>query len=256
MLSLRDLQTQFEMDLFDASGNVKCAYIKKDGISAQDRMAIYRNNIFSNYREALSAVYPVIKRLVGDQFFRQMVDCYIGAYPSLSGDLNEYGANFSQFLATFEPAKQLTYLPDVAHLEWQMEQVFHAADDISHVMTKLPSVPEDQYGELRFKLHPAVKLFQSQYPVARIWQVNQPDWQEDDAVDLQMGGCQVLLCRENFAVTIKPLTSGEFTMLRGLAAGNDINTTFCKACAIESDLDLGIFLQRMIHESILIDLLD
>lgn len=253
MLSLRDLQTQFETDLFDVSGAVKSAYIRRDGISAKDRIAIYRNNVFSNYREALKAVYPVVERLVGEQFFRQTADYYISAYPSLSGDLNEYGANFSNFLAAFEPVAQLTYLPDVAQLEWLMELVFHAADHVPMDLAKLATVPENKHGELRFILHPASQLFQSKFPVARIWQVNQPDWKGDCAVDLQIGGCQLLVYREGYSVAIKPVTKGEFAMLRGLAAGEDIATTFCKAGAVESDLDLGAFLQHMIQQGILVD---
>jgi hypothetical protein len=254
VLSLRDLQTQFETDLFNV-GAVKGAYIKQDGITAKERIAIYRNNIFSNYREALSAVYAVVERLVGEQFFRQTANCYINAYPSLSGDLNSYGANFSQFLAAFEPAKQLPYLPDVAQLEWLMELVFHAADHAPMAIEKLAAVPEDKYGELHFMLHPATQIYQSSYPVARIWQVNQPDWQGDCAVDLQIGGCQLLVCREVFTVLIKPLTKGEFAMLRGLAAGENIATTFCKVLEAQPDLDLEAFLQRMIHEGVLVDVL-
>jgi hypothetical protein len=252
VLSLRDLQIQFEMDLFDSKG-AKGAYIKQDGIAAKDRIAIYRNNVFSNYREALKAVYPVVEKLVGEQFFRQTANRYINAYPSLSGDLNSYGGNFPQFLATFEPAKQLPYLPDVARLEWLMELVFHATDYTPRALAKLAAVPQSQYDELRFMLHPASQLFQSNYPIARIWQVNQPDWQGDCGVDLQMGGCQLLVCRETFLVVLKPLTLGEYTMLSRLAVGDNIATAFNKALALEPGLDLGAFLKRMVHEDILVD---
>lgn len=254
MLSLRDLQTQFETDLFNGD-EAKGSYIRKDGISAKDRIAIYRNNVFSNYRKALSAVYPVVKRLVGEQFFLQTADSYISAYPSLSGDLNQYGSNFSRFLAAFEPVKQLPYLPDVARFEWLMELVFHASGHAPMELAKLANVSEEQYGGLRFSLHPASELFQSNYPVAKIWQVNQADWQGDSAVDLQQGGCELLVFRQNFSIIVKPLSKGEYAMLHELAAGADITTSFCKACEVQSDLDLGSFLQQMIHDGVLVDVL-
>ncbi len=252
MLSLRDLQTQFETDLFD--GNVaKSAYILKDGISVKERIAIYRHNVFSNYRKTLSAVYPVVERLVGEQFFRQAADSYISAYPSLSGDLNEYGANFPQFLTAYAPVSKLPYLPAVASLEWLIELVFHAADEMPKVLEKLINVPEDKYGELHFLLNPASQLFQSNYPVAKIWQVNQADWQGDCAVDLQLGGCELLILRKDFSISINPLAKGEYLMLLGLAKGEDINTSFCKAIEAQSELDLGGFLQKMVQEGILVD---
>ncbi|OQW70565.1 MAG: hypothetical protein BVN34_00825 [Proteobacteria bacterium ST_bin12] len=254
MLSLRDLQIQFEIDLFNGDA-AKGAYIRKDGISVKERIAIYRNNVFSNYRKALSAVYPVVERLVGEQFFRQTADSYIDAYPSLSGDLNQYGANFSQFMVSYEPVKRLPYLSDVARLEWLVELVFHASDHVPRVLEKLSNIPEEKYGELRFSLHPASQLFQSNFPTATIWQVNQPDWQGDCAVDLQSGGCELLVFRKDFSIIVKPLTKAEYVMLHGLAAGKDINTTFCKAFEIQNDLDLGSFLQQMIHDGVLVDVI-
>lgn len=252
MLSLRDLQTQFETDLFNGDA-AKGAYILKDGISAKERIAIYRNNVFSNYRKTLSTVYPVVELLVGEQFFRQTADTYVNAYPSLSGDLNEYGANFPQFLAAYAPVSKLPYLPDVANLEWLIELVFHAADEMPKVLEKLVNVPEEKYGELHFLLNPASQLFQSNYPVANIWQVNQADWQEYSAVDLQLGGCELLILRKGFSISINPLTKGEYAMLRGLAKGEDINTSFCKAIQAQNDLDLGSFLQKMVQDGILVD---
>jgi len=252
MLSLRDLQTQFEIDLFNDDA-VNGSYIIEDGISVKDRIDIYRNNVFSNYRKTLSAVYPVIERLVGKEFFRQTADTYISACPSLSGDLNEYGENFPQFIATYEPVKELPYLKDVARLEWLMELIFHAADVIPKVLEKLAFVPEDKYGELRFKLNPASQIYQSNYPIAKIWQVNQVDWKGDGFVDLQLGGCELLVYRKNFSTTIKPLSKGEYAMLHGLSSGKNINTTFCKAFEVQNDLDLGTFLQQMIQEGILVD---
>ncbi len=256
MTLLRDLQTRFVFDLFDNNDSLYATYIKEDAISTKECLAIYQNNVFSNYRTALKAVYPVVERLVGEQFFRHTADCYIHNYPSRSGDLNSYGADFSEFLDTFEPAKQLSYLPDVAHLEWMMELAFHSADHDPFDLIKLSMVPADQYGELRFTLHPSIQLLQSNYPVAQIWQVNQPDWQGDISINLQEGACQLLVKRQNFDIAIKPLTTGEYVMLRELAAGNDINSTFCKALETQNDLDLGSFLQQMIQEGVLVDLLD
>jgi hypothetical protein len=44
-------------------------------------------------------------------------------------------------------------------------------------------------------LPPYMRLLQSPYPVHRIWQVNQPEWQGDDAVSLNEGGVNLLIHR-------------------------------------------------------------
>ena len=81
---------------------------------ARDRMAIYRRTIFANYRKALSASYPVVKRLTGTPFFHAAIDAFARAQPSQSGDLNVYGEALGEFLATYPPAADLPYIPDVA----------------------------------------------------------------------------------------------------------------------------------------------
>ena len=253
MLSLRELQARFVADLFTADDTADDGYIRADAVNASSRIDIYRNNVFSNYHEALSAVYPVVERLVGEAFFRQAANFYIGAYPSTSGDLNDYGAGFAGFLASFPPAAKLVYLPDVARLEWLVEAVFHEADHAPLPLSKLAAVPAERYGELRFTLHPACRLFESAYPVARIWQVNQPDWQDDCSVDLATGGCRLLVCRENFTVVVKPLTGGEFAALNALADKAGIAAAYELACAEQANFELDAFLQTMIGMGVLVD---
>ena len=55
---------------------------------AAERIGIYRNAVFANYRNALAASYPVIRRLVGEPFFNAAVDAFVRARPSRSGTSN------------------------------------------------------------------------------------------------------------------------------------------------------------------------
>ena len=96
-----------------------------------ERIGIYRRTIATNYRNALGATYPVVRRLVGTPFFDAAVDAYVEAHPSRSGDLNEYGATFGEFLGGYEPASDLPYLPDVARLEWAIDEANRAADSLA-----------------------------------------------------------------------------------------------------------------------------
>src|SRR2546423_667622 len=75
---------------------------------------VYRRNVLANLRGALAATYPVVARLVGSAFFDEAARRYALACPSASGDLNDYGASFADFLERYEQARSLAYLPDVA----------------------------------------------------------------------------------------------------------------------------------------------
>ena len=85
MPSLRELQTQF------------AAAVLADTGDRGERIAIYRNTIFANYRNALGATYPVVLQLVGRPFFDAAVDAYVLTHPSTGGDLNVYGDRSRRF---------------------------------------------------------------------------------------------------------------------------------------------------------------
>ena len=84
-------------------------------------------------------------------------------------------ATIAVFLASYPPARELGYLPDVARLEWAIDQANIAADAAPFDLSALASVAPDALGEMRFQLHPSARLIASPYPVLRIWQVNQPE---------------------------------------------------------------------------------
>src|SRR5262249_36772420 len=90
-----------------------------------DRLSVYRRNVLANQHDALAATYPVVRRLVGDAFFRESATRYALAHPSDSGDLHRFGAHLAAFLAAYAPARELSYLPDVARLEWAVARSFH-----------------------------------------------------------------------------------------------------------------------------------
>jgi len=251
--SLSDLQSCFVADLFHLD-KATPVYIRDNGLPAASRLEIYRNNVFSNYREALRAVYPVVERLVGAEFFKHAADHYIPAYPSNSGDLNTYGAQFADFLANFPPAQSLPYLHDVAHLEWLIDQVFHAAGHQPLDVSRLQTIAAEQFGEIRFKLHPACRLFSSPYPVARIWQVNQPTWEGDQEVDLRQAGESILVHRREFSVVLHPLAQGEFVMLSQLASHGMVADAYQAAQMVQADFDLQDFLQHHIAIATLVDI--
>ena len=78
---------------------------------------VYRNNYRGNLHDTLAGAYPVIEQLVGKDFFRLLTRRFIGQHLSHSGNLHHYGAEMAGFVAAFEPAQELAYLPDVAALE-------------------------------------------------------------------------------------------------------------------------------------------
>ena len=80
------------------------------------RLALYRGNVSAAWEKALANAYPVVRALVGNEFFGGLARAYGRAHPSVSGDLNHFGARFAEFIDGFEHARSLPYLGDVAAL--------------------------------------------------------------------------------------------------------------------------------------------
>jgi hypothetical protein len=174
--------------------------------------------------------------------------------PSRSGNLDDYGAEFAQFLSEFPGAAKLPYLPDVARLEWEWQQVFNAAEHTPLAAKRLAQVPPRQYPQLQFTLHPAARLLASDFPVQRIWQVNQPDYDGDQSVDLRFGGVMLLIKRSGHRIEIEPLTRSEWTFLHALAEERTLAQSCELVFAMAPDFDVSATLRRFVADDVLVDI--
>jgi hypothetical protein len=253
MPRLHELQARFGTALVDAEADALGGHIRADGLTPQRRLGIYRNNVFTNLREALRTLFPVLEQLVGKEFFDFTADEYIRHHPSPAGDLNEFGEQLPQFLAGFAPAAELVYLPDTARLEWLAHRVYHAAETTPLAFERLAEVAPERYGDLHFTLHPAAALLESPYPVHRIWQANQPDYEGETAVSLDAGPVRLLIERRDGRVEVQPLTLGEWGLLHALAHQEDFASACEAALASEPAFDLGATLRKLVAQSTLAD---
>ena len=253
MPSLREVQRGFAAaTVFGDTAAVAMLGIVGGGLDTAARIGIYRNNILGNYRRALGATYPVVRKLVGAQLFNAAVDAFARAYPSQQGDVNRYGGELARFLNTYAPARELPYLPDVARLEWAVDQAAIAADARPLDLDALAAVPAEALEHLRFVLHPSAQLVVAPYPILRIWQVNQDDFSGDDAVDLGAGGDALLVVRGANGVTIERLGPGEHALLGAFAERAGLGQAAARAAEREPGFDLTRTLQAHVAAQTLV----
>lgn len=253
MPSLRELQRRFAAaTVFDGEVSIADLGIVAAGLSPSARIGIYRNNVLGNYRKVMAATYPVVHRLVGSAFFDAAIEAFVRAHPSTRGDVNRYGGELAGFLATHPPARELAYLPDIARLEWAIDQANIAAEAAAFDVATLAAVPEVALGELRFGLHPSAQLVASPYPILHIWRMNQPDCAGEDRVDLGEGGDALLIARSTTAVTVERLTPGSHAFLLALARGFKLGDAVERALAAESSFDLSASLKALVAAQVIV----
>jgi Putative DNA-binding domain len=136
-------------------------------------LALYRGNLHAAWSRALAESYPVLRALVGTEFFDGLARLYGRAHPSLSGDLNEFGANLSAFIADFEPAAAYPYFEDIARLEWALHRAYYAENAQSWSAEQWLHIGQDALLESRIRMHPACRLIESRFRVAEVWRAHQ-----------------------------------------------------------------------------------
>lgn len=146
--------------------------------SYEKRIAVYRNNVHHSLIQALADTFPVVKQLVGEDFFSLMAKEYLHRSPPNSAVLMEFGEGLSEFIGSFEPAQSLGYLSDVANLEYLWQTAYHAEDAQSVGAGFFASIPAESLYEQSLVCHPSLKLLSSEYAVGSIWQQHQQPRQE------------------------------------------------------------------------------
>jgi hypothetical protein len=246
--SLLEVQRSFRDALESGVSPALSSWIVANGIAADARLEIYRNNSRSNLRNALRADYPVIERLTGSAFFLHAADAYLAMTPSTSGDVGEYGQDFPDFLATFTPAASLPYLPDVARLERAWSDALVAAEAVAGDFSAFLLLPPERLGGVRLTLHPALRLVSSIYPVLSIWHANQAAVKGDEVVRLDAGGERVLLRRIGDVVELSRLDPGEYAWLQAFIAGAPLAVAIDAAFEAQHEFDLTASLRRHLVE--------
>ena len=251
MPSLLELQRQFSEGVLHSAGSEFMQQVRPGRFAPERHFQVYRNNVFESLTNALKAVYPVVERLVGEGFFRYAAASYIPVHRPESGNLHDFGGNFAGFLSSFPPARELVYLPDVARLEWAMQESFHAGVGQPLTLAILSSIPAEEYGSLRFRLQPSARLLASIYPILRIWQVNQPDYAGDQSINLDEGGVKLLVIRHQ-EVEMMPLGDGDYSLLSAFVAGATFAQAAKAAMDAQADFDLTGALARHVQQATLV----
>jgi hypothetical protein len=221
---LADLQRNFISDCLSGKLNINNTLLSNEidtrFISAQGLMGIYQNSAIGNIINALAITYPVIQKLVGEEFFRAMCRRFITKNWPKTANLDDYGADYPLFLLEFEHVKHLAYLSDVGYLEWLFQRSSLADDSEAPDWSVLTNVEANETLKLKFKLSPWVRLIKSVYPIDKIWTMNQENTVQESTLDCneQNDTCLVLF-RKELKTDILLISAGEFAMLSSFYQG-------------------------------------
>lgn len=235
-------QTAFRSAMMDPDHPVPEGLLGKNGEPAGKRFDVYRNNIAVGLIDALGTGFPVVKDLVGEEFFKAMAGVFFRNHPPKSPLMKDFGAEFPGFLKGFEPARTLRYLPDVARLEFALRQSYHAADADPVGSDPLTALSPDQFSAATFTFAPAVKLLSSRQAFYSIWAFSKgittarPEKSPED----------VLITRPDFDPRPHLISRDEAMLVAALMEGKPLATALALS---GSDIELGRILGLLFAEN-------
>jgi hypothetical protein len=178
---------------------------------------IHRNNVRSAYLRVLQEAFPVVRRLVGDDFFRFLAHEYFNAHPPTTPLVARFGDSLPAFLEEFGPARSLPYLADVARLEIAWLESYHAADASCLNPMDLFRLVDEDANEVQLSLHPSLRLTNSPHPIHAIWLRNKSEGNGSEPVSPH-GAC-VITVRPEAKVLTRTVSTATYFAINAMKDG-------------------------------------
>lgn len=255
---LLEIQTEFASAVLDSGRVVPPSVTSHSGVPSLKRFSVYRNNVVMSLTEVLEAYFPVVARLVGEEFFRATARQFIVVHPPRSPILSRYGADFADFLGRFEPVANVPYLADIARLEWMQQRAYHAADATPLTAHEFATIPPHEISELRLHIHPSAQVLVSAYPVFSIWRTNTFD-DHVSPIGPEAEGESALVSRASLEVRTLGLPGGSAAFIEMLMAGATLGEAasnsldgfpdFDLQWAIKALIDMGAVIEATVHRA-------
>jgi hypothetical protein len=216
------------------------------------RYNVYRNNVTVSLIEALAAIFPAVRRITGEEFFRAMARFHIREMPPHSPLLFEYGRDFPAFIAGYEYAQDMPWLADVARVERAWLDAYHAADAEPLLSSTLANFPAERLGDLVVMPHPAARIVRSRFAAVTIFAANRS---RDPFGKINAGEPEdALITRAGFEVDVRRLPAGGAEFLSALIAGETLGAAADTAQQACPSFDIAAAIAGMIEAGALTSL--
>ena len=200
---------------------------KPHGARVAAGITVYRNNVRAAYLRVLQDTFPVIHRLVGEEFFRYLAHEYFHTHSPSGPLVARYGDKLPEFLRSFEPAAGLPYLPDVARLELAWLGSYHAAEADCMELERFFALLREDPETNALQLHPSVRLVKSPFPIHTIWLHNKSG--SADKLRLPEAGECVVVKRPAHRVFTEIISETVWAVLIALQQGKTFSAAITTA---------------------------
>jgi hypothetical protein len=195
------------------------------------RLEIYRRAYHLRLIECLLDDYPAVAATLGEEAFEELCRKYIALHPSTDASLNSYGRHMSNLCRT---ELNLSFVADLATLEWAIVEVIHAAAADPLTMTGLAAMPASRWADARLVATPAFRLLRFGYPINRYFQA----FREGSSPAVPSPSTSsVVVYRSGPTIWRMDLSEAAFDLLHALTSGQSLGASLDAASAALSGVD-------------------
>ena len=245
MPTLLELQRCMGLHLLQGIDGEASAFIVNQGVAPEDRLQIYRNTSMGVMASALRLVFVAVGHVLGAEFFEGAARMFVAEAPPRSAWLDQYGADFPDFLAQLPQAASVPYVADLARLEWSVNLVLHASDAMPLAIADLAGLTEADLSQLRLVPHPTAQLLRCDFPADAIWHaVLERDDDAMAAVDLSDGPVGLLVQRTAQGIELMRLSEPQWSVATALFLGQPLGAVMAGASGPDAHAALATLLTR------------
>ena len=244
--TLAAFQDAFAAALAERSAASIAAWLP-DGDTDPAGLSVYRNTIAKGCIDALAANFPTVASLVGEEWFRAAAALFAAEHPPKGAALLAYGEAFPDWLAAFQPAADLPYLPAMAWMDWRWTTALFAPEAQPLTAEAFALAPEDLMNA-RPRLHSSLAFAWFDSSLPSLWlAAREPEPGEMELLDAPQG---VLIVRPDDTVQARALDRAGLTFLHAATDGATLGEAITAAGEADPSADLAVLFAALIADGV------
>jgi len=202
------------------------------------RIEAHRGNYKMSTQSAIISAYPIVARLVGDEYISRLAQKFVEEFPPKAATLTQYGDEFSEFLRKFPPVqKDLPWLSAVAELDRAWFMAYAAKDESALQAKDLQGKAALALPILAPGLTASVNLLRFTVPAYSIWRTNKQD-EEVKSINLKAGAEWAVVWRKNNQVNHQSISQAEYVFLTDIEGDLSFANAYAEAVKYDQKFDL------------------
>lgn len=169
MSELARMQGDFQEYLLRGTHAIDAHVIGTARVPIQTRLAIYGGAYGSRLIDALGANYPALAELLGEADFQALGAAYVSTHDSPYFSIRNYGDELPGFLRERTEYAEVPLLAELARWEWELSQVFDAADAEPLAPEALGQIAPADWAGLSFLWHPSLRRVALFWNAPQLW---------------------------------------------------------------------------------------